>query len=86
MLTSTLSAFVVLLFNTYNFIASLYAILTITLINGTIMAAIYLQGGGLGIVDSFIIVIFTGFSFDYVVQMCHQYVESVFEKRKNRTD
>ena len=86
MLTSTLSAFVVLLFNTYNFIASLYAILTITLINGTIMAAIYLQGGVLGIVDSFIIVIFTWFSFDYVVHMCHQYVESVFEKRKNRTD
>jgi len=78
MLTSALFAFVVLLFNTQNFITSFYAILTITLVNGSIIAAIYLQGGGLGIADSFIIVIFSGFSFDYVVHMCHQYVESVF--------
>jgi len=49
MLTSALFAFVVLLFNTHNFITSFYAILTITLVNGSIIAAIYLQGGGLGI-------------------------------------
>lgn len=50
------------------------------------MASIYLNDFALGIAESIGIIVFIGFSVDYVVHMSHQYVESVFDKRKNRVD
>jgi len=86
MACSVLFAFIVLLITTQNYIVSFYSILTISCVISTIMASIYINDFALGIAESIGIIVFIGFSVDYVVHMSHQYVESVFDKRKNRVD
>jgi len=86
MCTSILFAWIVLLIATKNFIISLHAVFTLSLVITTIMASIKLQGWALGVAESIGLIIFTGLSVDYVVHMCHSYSEAVFESRKKKTD
>ena len=81
MLCSLIFAFLVLLTVTKNYIVSTMSILTITCIMGSMMAAIFWMGDGIGISQGLSIIVFVGFSVDYVVHMCHQYLESVFDTR-----
>ena len=50
------------------------------------MSSIKLAGWSLGIAESVGLIVFVGFSVDYIVHMCHQYVESTHESRKKRMD
>ena len=86
MLISMLFAWIVLLITTKNYIVSFQAVLSISLVIATIMSSIMLQGWTLGIAESIGLIVFVGFSVDYIVHMCHQYVESIFEKRKKKMD
>lgn len=86
MLSSIGFAFLVLLITTKNYIVSFQAVIAITLVLSTIMSAIYFQGWSLGIAESIGLIVFVGFSVDYVVHMCHCYVESLFDKRKKKMD
>lgn len=81
MCMSLFFAFLVLLITTANYLVSLQAVLSIMLTIATIMSCIKVAGWSLGIAESIGLVVFVGFSVDYIVHMCHQYVESVFEKR-----
>ena len=86
MFTSLFFAGVVLIITTNNYIVGLQAVLSIMLTFGTIMSCIKLAGWSLGIAESIGLIVFVGFSVDYIVHMCHQYVESVYERRKKRMD
>lgn len=86
MACSILFAFVILLLTTKNLVVSFYSVVSISLVIATIMSAINLLGWSLGIAESIGLIVFIGFSVDYIVHMSHQYVESVFDKRKNRVD
>ena len=86
MATSVMFAYVVLLATTHNYLVSLFSIMVIVLVIGTIMTAIYYAGWGIGIAESIALIVYVGFSVDYIVHMCHQYNESVFVRRKNRVD
>ena len=86
MFCSLLFAFLVLLGVTRNYIVSCFAILTISCIMGSMMAVIYEMGDGIGISQGLSIIVFVGFSVDYVVHMCHQYLESVYEDRERRVN
>merc|ERR1712096_178791 len=50
------------------------------------MASMELQGWTLGISECIGLIIFIGFSVDYIVHMCHQYIESAYTDRKNRME
>lgn len=86
MACSIIFAFLVLVITTKNYTVSFFAIISIVLVICSIMATIYLCGWGIGIPESLALIIFVGFSVDYVVHMCHQYVESVYDKRRNRVE
>lgn len=86
MLCSLLFAFIVLLIVTKNYIVASLSILTISSIMGTMMAVIYFRGDGIGISEGLSIIVFVGFSVDYVVHMSHQYLDSVYELREQRVN
>lgn len=86
MACSIFFAFVILLITTRNYIISLYSVLSISLVIATIMSSIKILNWSLGIAESIGLIVFIGFSVDYIVHMSHQYVESVFDKKKNRVD
>ena len=71
MICSILFAFFVLLATTHNFVVSLYSIIAILMVIGTIFSTIYFQGLGIGIAESIALIVFIGFSVDYIVHMCH---------------
>lgn len=84
MATSIIFAFLVLVITTKNYTVSIFAICAISLVIASIMATIFLQGWGIGTSESLALIIFVGFSVDYIVHMCHQYVESVHDTRYDR--
>ena len=86
MATSILFAWIVLLISTKNYWVSLQAALSILLVIATIISSIYLQGWSLGMAESIGLIVFVGFSVDYIVHMCHQYIESIHDKRKKKVD
>lgn len=86
MACSIFFAFVILLITTRNYTISLYSVVSISLVIATIMSSIKILNWSLGIAESIGLIVFIGFSVDYIVHMSHQYVESVFDKKKNRVD
>lgn len=86
MICSILFAYIVLLAVTKNYIVSSLCILTISAIMGTMMSVIWARGEGIGVSEGLSIIVFVGFSVDYVVHMCHQYLESVYPTRKLRVN
>jgi predicted RND superfamily exporter protein len=82
MVLSILFAFIVLIITTHNIIIAIYSVFTIGAILSFITAVIYMIGWELGVTESVALVIFVGFSEDYVVHMAHQYVESIHETRR----
>lgn len=79
MFSSIAFAFLVLVIATRNYIVSIFAIISISLVICSIMAIIFIRGWGIGMSESLALIIFVGFSVDYVVHMCHQYVHSVYD-------
>ena len=71
---------------TKNYIVSLMAVFSIMHVIATMFACIKISGWSLGIAESIGLIIFVGFSVDYIVHMCHQYVQSVHETRKERVN
>jgi predicted RND superfamily exporter protein len=71
MICSILFAFLVLLLTTHNYLVSLYSIIAILMVIATIFSTIYFQGYGIGIAESIALIVFIGFSVDYIVHMCH---------------
>ena len=86
MACSIFFAFVILMLTTRNYTISLYSVVSISLVIATIMSSIKILNWSLGIAESIGLIVFIGFSVDYIVHMSHQYVESVFDKKKNRVD
>jgi predicted RND superfamily exporter protein len=86
MALSIIFAFLVLIVTTKNYRVSLFAIASISLVICSIMATIYLCEWGIGTSESLALIIFVGFSVDYIVHMCHQYVDSIHELRINRVE
>jgi predicted RND superfamily exporter protein len=86
MILSMVFAFLVLVFTTFNIVISLYSVLTIGGILASIIAFIYMIGWELGVTESVAMVIFVGFSVDYVVHMAHQYVECVHDSKRERVN
>lgn len=82
MILSIVFTFIVLLFTSCNIIIALYSVLAIGGVVSNVMAFIYLLGWQLGASESIAMVLFIGFSVDYVVHMGHQYVESIHETKK----
>ena len=78
---SVLFAMIILVITTGNYVVSLYSTLSISIVIATLMGAMKLQGWTLGVVECIGLIIFVGFSVDYVVHMCHQYVESIHTDR-----
>ena len=81
-----LFAWIVLLITTNNYILSTMSLLSIVSVIMTVVCSIKINGWSLGIPESVGIIIFVGFSVDYIVHMCHQYNESVNDLRKKKTD
>lgn len=71
MCSSLLFAFGVLLITTRNYIVSFQAVLSILLTIATIMSCIKIAGWSVGIAESIGLIVFIGFSVDYIVHMCH---------------
>lgn len=86
MFTSIFFAWIALMLATRNWVISVYAAFSIFLVISTIMASMNMFGWALGIAESIGLIVFVGFAVDYIVHMCHQYVESVFFNRKERMD
>jgi predicted RND superfamily exporter protein len=86
MATSILFVWIVLLLLTRNYWVSFFATLSIMVVVGTIMSSIYLQGWSLGMAESLGLIVFVGTSVDYIVHMCHQYIQSIHDKRKKKVD
>lgn len=86
LICSVVFAYIVLLITTHNYTVSLFCILTILLTIGSIVCTIYLAGWGIGLSESICLIVFIGLSVDYVVHMSHQYIESIYDRRKNRVD
>ena len=76
LLSSIAFAFLVLLWATKNYLLSLFATFSIGLVLTTIIATIFLLGWNFGMTEQLGMIIFIGFSVDYIVHMSHQYVES----------
>jgi len=77
-------AFFFLLTSTQNFYISLMAVFCILGVILSTVSIIELQGWRLGISESLAMVIFIGFSVDYVVHIGHHYVESIHKDRFRR--
>jgi hypothetical protein len=71
MICSIIFSFLVLLITTHNYIISFYSIIAILMVISTIFSTIYFQGLGIGIAESIALIVFIGFSVDYIVHMCH---------------
>ncbi len=70
---SLIFAFLVLVFTTGNVFISLIAIGMIGLVVASLMALIVLKQWELGFSESIGVVVFVGFSVDYIVHMGHHY-------------
>lgn len=79
-------AWLVLMLTTNNIILSTMSLLAIISVIMSVIASIKIEGWSLGIPESIGIIIFVGFSVDYIVHMCHQFNESANDKRKKKTD
>ena len=86
MACSMLFAYLVLFLTTQNYTVAMLATISISMVVGTIVATVYLNGWGIGLGESIALIVFIGFSVDYIVHMCHVYVESVHDRRKERVD
>ena len=71
MSSSLFFALAVLLVTTRNYIVSFQAVLSIMLTIATIMSCIKIAGWSVGIAESIGLIVFIGFSVDYIVHMCH---------------
>jgi len=78
-------SFVILVITTHNIILASYAILCIAGIVTSVMSIVYFQGWDFGTAESIAVVILIGFSVDYVVHICHAYVESHHRSKMERT-
>jgi len=74
-------AFLFLLASTRNYILSFLAILAISFVMATLFATINLAGWGLGIAESIGVVVFIGFSIDFIVHICHHYTDNHYDDR-----
>eukprot|EP00357_Protocruzia_adherens_P001729 CAMPEP_0115016268 /NCGR_PEP_ID=MMETSP0216-20121206/27324_1 /TAXON_ID=223996 /ORGANISM="Protocruzia adherens, Strain Boccale" /LENGTH=978 /DNA_ID=CAMNT_0002386669 /DNA_START=407 /DNA_END=3343 /DNA_ORIENTATION=- len=78
-------SFFVLVISTLNIVLSIYAILCIIGIILSVMSVMFFNGWDFGTAESIAVVILIGFSVDYVVHLCHAYMESHRGDRVNRT-
>mmetsp|Transcript_26054 Transcript_26054/g.29829 ORF Transcript_26054/g.29829 Transcript_26054/m.29829 type:complete len:983 (+) Transcript_26054:77-3025(+) len=78
-------SFFVLVISTLNIILSVYATFCIVGIIVSVMAMMYFLGWDFGTAESIAVVILIGFSVDYVVHLCHAYMEGHKGDRTNRT-
>lgn len=65
---------------------ALIATLSICMVVGSIVSVIYFADWGIGLSESIALIVFIGFSVDYIVHMTHVYVESVHDTRRPRVD
>mmetsp|Transcript_17976 Transcript_17976/g.20409 ORF Transcript_17976/g.20409 Transcript_17976/m.20409 type:complete len:952 (+) Transcript_17976:4057-6912(+) len=77
--------FVVLVFSTLNILLATYAIFCIIGIILSVMGVMFFNGWDFGTAESVAVVILIGFSVDYVVHLCHAYIESHNTDRFGRT-
>lgn len=68
---SIIFSFLVLLVATKNFFLSLFAMFTIGSVIATTMGAIQVHGWKLSLPETMCLIIFIGFSVDYIVHMAH---------------
>ena len=68
---SIIFSFIVLVVATQNYTVSIFAIFCISLVICSIMATIHICRWEIGFSESLALIIFVGFSVDYVVHMCH---------------
>ena len=69
-------------FMTLNIITTIYCVIAIAGILGSILAIIQIIGWELGVSESLAMIVFVGLSVDYVVHIAHHYCESVHLTRK----
>jgi len=85
MLIAAAISFLILAVTTHNIILALYAIICIIGIVTSVMAIVAFHGWDFGTAESIAVVILIGFSVDYVVHICHAYVESHHMDKVRRT-
>jgi len=78
-------SFVVLVISTLNIILATYAIICILGIIISVMAVMFFNGWDFGTAESIAVVILIGFSVDYVVHLCHAFIDSHSRDKVNRT-
>ena len=82
--SSIVFAFVILVATSGNIWISLIAIFCISSIIFGLLSSITLLGWSLGMIESTCLIVFIGVSVDYVIHICHQYIDSIQHKREGR--
>ena len=78
-------SFLTLIFFTQNIVISLFSILSIAGVIGSVFTFIFVMGWEFGFIESSSLVAMIGFSVDYVVHLANHYVESPHLSRYNKT-
>ena len=74
---SIIFSFVILVITSRNLQTSLIAIFCISSIIFGLLSSIYMLDWELGMIESTCLIVFIGVSVDYVVHICHQYIDSI---------